>query len=268
MKSLTIHNYNKPHWVTRAGLWFALLFLYLPIGLIFLYGFSTDETTYQFPLPGFTLKWFHIAFFERPDIIAAISLSVQVALIATAFALVFGTLTAMALARHNFIGKNILSLWLLLPIALPGIITGMALRASFYTFDIPYSFWTLVLGHATFCMVVVHNNAIARLRRLSPNMVEASLDLGANYWQSFRYIVLPNLGTALLAGGMLSFALSFDEVIVTTFTAGQQTTLPIWMLDQLLRPRQRPVTNIVAMMIVLITFIPILISYRLTREEK
>lgn len=268
MRQKTIADINKPHWVTRFGAIGTVLFLHLPILLIFVYAFSTDDTSYQFPIPGMTLRWFHIAFFARPDIGEALWLSVRVGLIATGFALVAGSLTALALARHKFFGKNTISLALILPLALPGIITGMALRTSFYTFDIPYSFWTLVLGHATFCMVVVHNNAIARLRRLSPNMVEASLDLGANYLQTFRHVLLPNLGTALLAGGMLAFALSFDEVIVTTFTAGQQTTLPIWMLDQLLRPRQRPVTNVVAMMVVLITFIPILLSYRLTREEK
>jgi putative spermidine/putrescine transport system permease protein len=126
-------------------------------------------------------------------------------------------------------------------------------------------FWTIVVGHATFCIVIVHNNVIARLRRIPPSWVEASMDLGADGFQTFRYVLLPNLATALLAGGMLAFALSFDEVIVTTFTAGQQATLPIWMLEELVRPRQRPVTNVVAMVVVLVTFLPILGAYYLTR---
>ena len=154
----------------------------------------------------------------------------------------------------------------ILPIALPGIITGIALRSAFSLFDIPFSVWTIVLGHATFCIVVVYNNVIARLRRSSPALIEASMDLGANGFETFRYVILPNIATALLAGGMLAFALSFDEVIVTTFTAGQQSTLPIWMLQELQRPRQRPVTNVVAVFVIAVTFIPILAAYYLTRD--
>jgi ABC-type sugar transport system permease subunit len=133
--------------------------------------------------------------------------------------------------------------------------------------NMPFSFWTIVLGHATFCIVVVYNNAVARFRRLSPSLVEASMDLGADSFQTFRLVVLPNIATALLAGGMLAFALSFDEVIVTTFTAGQQTTLPIWMLSELVRPRQRPVTNVVAVFVIAITFLPILGAYYLTQGK-
>jgi putative spermidine/putrescine transport system permease protein len=132
--------------------------------------------------------------------------------------------------------------------------------------EIPFSFWTIVLGHATFCVVVVYNNAVARFRRMSGSLIEASYDLGADGFQTFRYVILPNIATALLAGGMLAFALSFDEVIVTTFTAGQQTTLPIWMLEELIRPRERPVTNVVAMLVVVVTFLPILGAYYLTRD--
>ena len=152
-----------------------------------------------------------------------------------------------------------------LPIALPGIITGIALRSTFGVLDIPFSVWTIVVGHATFCIVVVYNNVIARFRRTAPNLIEASMDLGADGFQTFRHVLLPNIATALLAGGMLAFALSFDEVIVTTFTAGQQTTLPIWMLEELIRPRQRPVTNVVAMVVVIVTFLPILAAFYLTR---
>jgi putative spermidine/putrescine transport system permease protein len=152
-----------------------------------------------------------------------------------------------------------------LPIALPGIITGISLRSAFSLADIPFSFRTIVLGHATFCIVVVYNNAVARFRRVSGNLIEASMDLGATYGQTLRHVILPNIATALLAGGMLAFALSFDEVIVTTFTAGNQATLPIWMLEELVRPRERPVTNVVAMAVVVVTALPILLAYRLTR---
>ncbi len=165
-----------------------------------------------------------------------------------------------------FFGRETISLLFVLPIALPGIITGIALRSAFDIMSIPFSVWTIILGHATFCIVVVYNNAVARFRRLSGNLVEASMDLGADGFQTFRHIILPQIGTALLAGGMLAFALSFDEVIVTTFTAGQQTTLPIWMLSELIRPRQRPVTNVVAVFVFFVTLLPILAAYYLTRE--
>lgn len=242
-----------------------LLFLHLPIALIFLYAFTTDERSFTFPPPGLTTRWFAVAW-NRPDVWQALGLSVRVAAIATAIALVLGTLCAAAMVRARFFGREAISLLVILPIALPGIVTGISLRSAFSLMDIPFSTWTIVLGHATFCIVVVYNNAVARFRRLSGSLLEASADLGANAFQTFRHVVLPNLGTALLAGGMLAFALSFDEVIVTTFTAGQQATLPIWMLEGLVRPRQRPVTNVVAMLVVLVTFLPILAAYYLTRE--
>jgi len=147
------------------------------------------------------------------------------------------------------------------------IVTGIALRSAISIGDIPFSYWTIVLGHATFCVVVVYNNVLARLRRFGNSLIEASMDLGANGFQTFRHILLPHLSTALLAGGMLAFALSFDEVIVTTFTSGQQMTLPIWIFSQLTRPRDRPVTNVVAIVVILFTFIPILIAHRLTRDS-
>lgn len=241
-----------------------LIFLHGPILLIFLYAFTIEERSYQFPPPGLTLKWFAVAW-NRPDIWGPLGLSLKVAAISTAVALGLGTLSAAALSRARFFGRDAISLMVILPIALPGIITGMALRSAFSLMDVPFSTLTIVLGHATFCIVIVHNNAVARFRRLSGSIVEASADLGANGFQTFRHVVLPNLGSALLAGGMLAFALSFDEVIVTTFTAGQQTTLPIWMLNELVRPRQRPVTNVVAIVVFAATFVPILIAYILTR---
>ncbi|MCJ8510623.1 ABC transporter permease [Rhizobium lemnae] len=246
-----------------AGL--GLAFLHLPILLIFVYAFTAEEKSFQWPPPGFTAKWFAVAW-NRPDIWEALTLSVKVASIATAIALVLGTLAAAAVARTRFFGREVVSLLVILPIALPGIVTGIALRSAFSMGDIPFSFWTIILGHTTFCVVVVYNNAVARFRRISGSLIEASMDLGADGLQTFRHVILPNIATALLAGGMLAFALSFDEVIVTTFTAGQQSTLPIWMLEELIRPRQRPVTNVVAMVVVIVTFLPILAAYYMTRD--
>lgn len=248
---------------TLAG----VLFLHIPLALIILYAFSSEDKSYVFPPPGLTTEWFAVAW-QRPDVWAAIKLSARVALVSTAIAIVLGTLAAGGLARTRFFGRESISLLLILPIALPGVVTGIALRSAFHTMEIPFSFWTIVIGHATFCVVVVYNNAVARLRRISPSLLEASMDLGANAFQTFRYVLLPQLGSALLAGGLLAFALSFDEVIVTTFTAGQQTTLPIWMLQELIRPRQRPVTNVVAVFMILLTFIPIIAAYWLTRADE
>jgi putative spermidine/putrescine transport system permease protein len=243
----------------------SVLFLHLPLALIILYAFTTEEKSYQFPPPGYTFQWFAVAW-GREDIWNALKLSVGVAAIATVIALVLGTCAAAAVARAKFFGRDYLSLLFILPIALPGVITGIALRSAFNVLDIPFSTWTIVLGHATFCIVVVYNNVLARFRRTSGSMIEASMDLGADGFQTFRHVVLPQIASALLAGGMLAFALSFDEVIVTTFTAGQQTTLPIWMLTELIRPRQRPVTNVVAILVIAVTFLPILAAYYLTRE--
>lgn len=257
-------------WLLKVAALGGILFLHVPLLLIFLYAFTTEEKSYQFPPPGYTLQWFGVVW-ERQDIWDAIWLSVKVASIATALAIVLGTLAAAALWRSRFFGKDYISLLFILPIALPGIITGIALRSAFNVLDIPFSMWTIILGHATFCIVVVFNNALARFRRLSGSMIEASMDLGADGFQTFRHVVLPQIGSALLAGGMLAFALSFDEVIVTTFTAGtgvSSKTLPIWMLDELIRPRQRPVTNVVAIFVMLVTFIPIVAAYYLTRDAE
>ncbi len=251
-------------WGLRIGAVAGLAFLHLPILLIFLYAFTTEERSYAFPPPGLTTQWFAVAW-GRADIWPPLILSLKVASIATALAMVLGTLVAAAMARTRFFGREQISLLIILPIALPGVITGMSLRSAFAIADIPFSTWTIVLGHATFCIVIVYNNAVARFRRLSGGVLEASADLGANAFQTFRHVLLPNLGSALLAGGMLAFALSFDEVIVTTFTAGQQSTLPIWMLNELVRPRQRPVTNVVAIVVFAATFVPILAAYYLTR---
>ncbi len=242
-----------------------LLFLHFPILFIFLYAFTSESKSYQFPPPGLTLKWFEVTL-NRPDVWRAIQLSLEVAGLATLVAMVLGTLAAGAIARSRFFGQEVVSLLLVLPIALPGIVTGIALRSAYGVMEIPFSFWTIVIGHATFCVVVVYNNALARFRRTNQSLIEASMDLGADGFQTLRYVILPNLATALLAGGMLAFALSFDEVIVTTFTAGQQTTLPIWMYQELIRPRDRPVTNVVALIIVAFTTIPILLAYYLTRD--
>lgn len=244
-----------------------LIFLHFPIVVIVLYAFTTEEAAFTFPPPGLTTNWFSVLA-ARDDFWRALGLSLQVAVISTSIALVLGSLIALATYRRDFFGRNTLSLLVVLPIALPGIVSGIALRSSIVLFGVNFSIWTIVIGHATFCIVTVYNNVIARLRRTSNSIVEASGDLGATSWQTFRYVVLPNIATSLLAGGMLAFALSFDEIIVTTFTAGQQQTLPIWIFSQLIRPRDRPVTNVAAIIVILTTLIPIYLAVRLTQSSE
>ena len=249
----------------RVAVILVLTFLYVPLLVIALFAFSTDGGRFEFPPPSLTLKWFADAAGDE-TIWEALWLSVRVGLGATAVALVLGSLAAAAISRAKFFGREAVSFALVLPIALPGIVTGIALRSAVDVSGVSFSTWTIAVGHATFCVVVVYNNVLARLRRTSSSLVEASMDLGATGLQTFRHITLPTIGTALLAGGMLAFALSFDEIIVTTFTAGTQKTLPIWIFDSLSRPRNRPVTNVVALGVIVLTFIPILLAQRLTRE--
>jgi len=254
---------QAPWWLKLLA-YGGLVFLHFPIMVVALYAFNTEESAFSFPLRGFTLRWFQAAA-EREDVIAAIKLSAQLALVATAVALVLGTLAAAALYRRDFFGKNAITLMFILPIALPGIITGIALLAAFRMAAMEPGFWTIAVGHATFCVVIVYSNVVARFRRMPHTLIEASMDLGADGFQTFRHVVLPQVATSLLAGGILAFALSFDEIIVTTFTAGHERTLPIWLLNQLGRPRDVPVTNVVALGVMLITALPILVAWRLTR---
>jgi putative spermidine/putrescine transport system permease protein len=252
---------------SRITAYAGLAFLHFPVVIILLYAFTTEDRTYQFPPPGLTLKWFHMAF-ERSDMWAAMRLSLSVAAVATLAAILLGTLAALALARSRFPGKDTLTLLFVLPIALPGIITGIALLSAIKLAGLDPGFWTIVAGHTTFCIVIVHNNVIARIRRIPPSWIEASMDLGADGWQTFRTVLLPQVGTALLAGGMLAFALSFDEIIVTIFTSGHERTLPIWFFNELFRPRDRPVTNVVAVFVIAVTLVPIVLAYYLTRPAE
>jgi putative spermidine/putrescine transport system permease protein len=251
----------------RIAAFAGLAFMHLPVLVILLYAFTTDDRTYTFPLPGFTLHWFAVAF-ARTDIWQAMRLSLAVAALATCFSILLGSLTALAMSRSSFRGKEAITFLLVLPIALPGIVTGIAMLTAIRFAMLDSGFWTIVAGHTTFCVVIVYNNVVARLRRLPASWSEASMDLGADGWQTFRFIILPQMASALLAGGMLAFALSFDEIIVTLFTAGHDRTLPIWFFNELFRPRERPVTNVVAVIVMVVTFIPILLAYYLTRSAE
>ncbi len=251
-------------WTRRAlAAWVAavLLFLFVPIITILLYAFNPSNIQ-SWPISGVTLKWFSRTW-DDPQVRAALLLSVKVGLVATVIALLLGSLAAFGVHRFRFFGREAVSFLLVLPLALPGIITGMALNAFFHNAGIGFSLWTIVVGHATFCIVVVYNNVLARLRRTSGSLMEASMDLGANGWQTLRRVTLPLLSTAIISGALLAFALSFDEVIVTTFTAGAQNTLPLWIFGAIRLGQQLPEVNVVVFFVVLLTFIPVAIAARL-----
>jgi putative spermidine/putrescine transport system permease protein len=246
-------------------LWSTLvvLFLWIPLALIILYAFNKSNVE-SWPIPGLTTHWFHAAW--TAEVRTSVWLSVRVGLIATGIALVLGSMAAFGVARFRFFGRETVSFLLVLPIALPGIVTAIALSSAFEAGHINLSTWTIVTGHATFCVVVVYNNVLARLRRSSPSLIEASQDLGADGWQTFRFVLWPVLSTALVAGGLLAFALSFDEVIVTYFTAGAQNTLPLLIFGYIRLGQQLPVVNVIAFAMIVTTAIPVLLAQRLVRD--
>jgi putative spermidine/putrescine transport system permease protein len=251
------------------GLWATLvvLFLWIPLMLICVYAFNSSNIQ-SWPIAGFSTKWFHAAWHNQ-EAREALVLSLKAAGVATAFALVLGTAAATAVSRFRFFGRDTITFLLVLPIALPGVVTGIALNSFFSSNPVHHlnpSLWTIVIGHATFCIVIVYNNAVARMRRTQTSLTEASMDLGADGWQTFRFVTFPVISTALVAGALLAFALSFDEVIVTTFTAGAQNTLPIWILGNLRLGQQLPQVNVVVFFVIVMTVVPVTIAQRLTRD--
>ena len=239
-----------------------LLFLFIPIFTIILYAFDRSNVQ-SWPIHHYTTKWFTVAWHDE-QVRSSLSLSLKAGLQATILALLLGSAAAFAVHRFKFFGREAISLLLVLPLALPGIITGIALQSFFNFNGISFSLTTIVIGHTTFCIVVIYNNVVARLRRTSSSLNEASADLGALPWQTFRFITLPTLSTALIAGALLAFALSFDEVIVTTFTAGAQNTLPLWIFGAIRLGQQLPEVNAVVVFVLALTIIPVAIAVRLT----
>jgi putative spermidine/putrescine transport system permease protein len=277
--------------LSRVGLRVAtaltLLFLYVPIGIIAIYAFNDSRNQSWGNLVdaigangfgAFSFRWFEVAL-ENRQVRESFLTSVEAALGATLVALVLGSAAAFAVHRHRFFGRDGISFALVLPIALPGIVTAMALNAAMNTaidgFDIgplhitgpEFGLTTIIVGHATFCVVVVYNNVVARLRRVGRSLEEASMDLGADTWQTFRRITLPSLATALFAGALLAFALSFDEIIVTTFTAGTEETLPKWIFANFRLPNARPIVNVVALVMITLSMIPVYVSAKLAGAE-
>jgi putative spermidine/putrescine transport system permease protein len=260
---------------TRWAFWgyalVVLAFVYVPLGVVAINSFNSDRT-FGWPPPGLTTRWWSAAL-KAPGPRDALRTSVEAGLGATAIALVLGSLLALALTRYRFFGRNAISLLVILPIALPGIVTGIALQAVIQDvlnplFGINAGLFTIIVGHATFCIVVVFNNVTARLRRMGGSLESASADLGARPFMTFRLVTFPLLRSAVLAGALLAFALSFDEIVVTTFTAGPGTpTLPIWIFDNLFRPNQAPVVNVVAVILVVISILPVWLAQRLSGGE-
>jgi putative spermidine/putrescine transport system permease protein len=255
---------RSTRWALGSWAVLVILFLWVPLGLIMVYAFNKSNIQ-SWPIPGFTTHWFRVAW-DASEVRTAIWLSVRAALLATGTALVLGSAAAFAIARFRFFGRETVSFLLVLPIALPGIITGMALNSFFVFNHINLSLTTIVIGHSTFCVVLVYNNVLARLRRSSSSLLEASADLGADGWQTFRFVIWPVVSTALVAGGLLAFALSFDEVVVTFFTAGAQNTLPLLILGYIRLGQQLPIVNAIAFVMILLTVIPVALAQRLMRD--
>lgn len=252
--------------VTRIGLWawgaFVFAFLWIPLLIMAVYAFNSSNIQ-SWPIPGFTTKWFSEAWHDE-EVRTALWLSLRAALSATALALVLGSFAAFGLSRARFFGRNSISFVFVLPIALPGIITGLALNSFFVLGGVQFSLWTIVIGHATFCVVVVYNNVLARLRRTSGSFFEASADLGATGFQTFRHVTLPVIGTALVAGALLAFALSWDEIVVTYFTAGAQNTLPLLLFGFIRQGQNLPIVNVIALVVIIVSAIPVYVAQRLT----
>jgi putative spermidine/putrescine transport system permease protein len=251
-------------WMLRLGAGATLVFLYAPLIVIGLYAFNA-QVTQGWPIQEWSTKWFRVAY-EDEAVRQALWLSVQAAILATLVAMVLGTLLSLAVSRYSFFGRETVSFIVILPIALPGIITGLALQTTFQNVGIAFGLLTIIVGHATFCIVTVYNNVLARLRRTQSSLVEASMDLGADGWQTFRFVTLPMIATALVAGGLLAFALSFDEIVVTTFTAGAQNTLPIWIFGNIRLGQQLPQVNVVVFFVILVSLLPVALARRLARD--
>ena len=249
----------------RVATGLILAFIYLPIGIIVLYSFNAAKVA-TWPITSFTLDWY-IKAFNDPGIRSSFATSVQVAIGATLMSLLLGSLLALAVQRHQFFGRETIAFIVILPLALPGIVTGLALNGAFRAIGFDFGVTTIIVGHATFCVVVIYNNAIARLRRTSRSFEEASSDLGADSFTTFRRVTFPAVRTALIAGALLAFALSFDEIIVTNFLAGPGVqTLPIWIFNNYQRPNQLPLVNVAAVLVLVLSIIPVYVASRLTAD--
>lgn len=252
-------------WALRLASAFVLAFIYIPIGVIVLYSFNAAKVA-TWPIAGLTADWYGRAI-QDSGIRSALVTSVEAAIGATGVALLLGALIAFAVQRYRFFGREVISFVVILPLALPGIVTGIALNTAFRVIGLDLSLLTIIVGHATFCVVVIYNNVVARLRRTGRTVEQASMDLGADTFMTFRRITMPAVRTALLAGGLLAFALSFDEIIVTNFTAGPGIqTLPIWIFNNYQRPNQLPLVNVAAVFVLLLSIAPVYIAQRLSSD--
>lgn len=256
---------NRATRVVLRGLTAAtVLFVYFPIAVIVVYAFNAG-TSSRWPPDGLSAEWWGVAL-QNTGLQRAFLTSLVAALAATGIALVLGTLAALAVSRYRFFGREALSFLVIFPIALPGIVTGMALSRTFATIGFPLGIFAIVVGHATFCIVLVYNNALARLRRTSGAIEEASADLGADSWTTFRRVTFPALRSSLLAGALLAFALSFDEVIVTIFLAGGVQTLPIWIFQSFRLANQVPLVNVAGVVAIVLSVIPVYLATRITSD--
>ncbi|MGR3315106.1 ABC transporter permease [Roseovarius indicus] len=242
-----------------------MAFLYVPIWILIIYSFN-DNRTLTWPLTGFTTHWYE-QLIRNEQLLTAIGNSFYVASCSTVLTLLVGVPAALALHRLRFPGKNVFRRLLLLPIALPGIVTGISMLNMFKMFGFNLSLETVILGHATALLAVVVTQVFARLQRLPKSLAEASSDLGANPLQTFIHVTLPNIRTALIGAGLLSFVLSFDEIPVTFFLTGRDNTLPMYIYSTM-RRGVTPEINAVGTIIVLMSLILIIISVVFTVRDR
>ena len=242
-----------------------MAFLYLPILVLIVFSFNDNRIT-TLPLRGFTLRWYE-AFINNADIQEAIVNSLYVATCATAITIVIGTTAAFALDRVDFPGKTVFRRAVLLPISLPGLITGISMLNLFRLMGMNLSLETVILGHATALTAIVLTQVYARLQRFNRRLEEASSDLGARPWQTFLFVTLPNIRSAIIGSALLSFTLSFDEIPVTFFLTGRENTLPMYIWSTL-RRGITPEINAVGTVIVVLSLGLIVTSIWLLSDKE
>ncbi len=258
---------RRARWVLGIVSAGVLVFIYFPLLVVVVNSFNASRV-FSWPPTSFTFEWWQKAA-TNEGVRAALVTSLKAGLGATAIAILLGAMISFAVSRYRFFGRETISFVVILPIALPGIITGIALNSAFNTVLVPlgitFGLFTVILGHATFCIVVVFNNVLARLRRTGSSLEEAAMDLGAGPFQTFRDVTFPAVRSALVAGALLAFALSFDEIVVTTFTSGPGIeTLPQWIFNNLFRPNQGPIINAVAAALLIAFILPVYLAMRMS----
>lgn len=246
-----MYSERSPTWLKLLAIT-GLVLLQLPLVIVIIHGFASGQGGSPWPFQGVAMA------LNDPEIRQAFYLSFRIAVVTTLIAVFLGTLCAATMARARFFGHKAVSLLIFVPVMLPGATLAIALQSAFSFGTISLGFWTIVIGHASFAILIVYNNALAHFRSSASTLIEASMDLGATGFQTFWHALLPNLLQALVAGALLAFVISFNEATLTAFTAGNMQTLPLWLLREMESSAPSQIANTVAMIVAIITLIPLL----------